>query len=176
MKKVILALLCAVGMAASAQAGEQRGVNIYDTPRQLPEKELIHSDTQRYKLTDFPNEFVLAIFWSRNCIPCVKELDSINNMAARVKDNGMKVVMISSSREWGSIEEQRRFLDTHGAPDIDFYVDENSNLAADLGIFTSPHTVLVNRKGEEIGRIRGAADWDDDDVIEYLYKIKSTYG
>ena len=31
---------------------------------------------------------------------------------------------------------------------------------------------LIN-KGKEIGRIRGAADWDDEDVIEYIYKIKA---
>ena len=49
-------------------------------------------------------------------------------------------------------------------------------LAEDLGIFTSPNTVLINRKGEEIGRIRGSIDWDDDDVIEYIYKIKAQHG
>lgn len=118
----------------------------------------------------------MAVFWSRNCVPCVKELDSLNNMSQKVKDNGLQVVLVSPSREWGSIEEQRRFLDKYGAKDMDFYVDENGNLASELGIFTSPHTVLVNRKGEEIGRIRGAAEWDDDDVIEYLYKIKAQHG
>lgn len=175
MKKLILAILLAAGLTGTAQAGE-RGVNIYDTPRKVPAKEIIHNDLKRYKLSDFPDKFVMAVFWSRNCVPCVKELDSLNNMSKKVKDNGLQVVLVSPSREWGSIEEQRRFLDKYGAKDMDFYVDENGNLASELGIFTSPHTVLVNRKGEEIGRIRGTAEWDDDDVIEYLYKIKAQHG
>lgn len=54
-----------------------------------------------------------------------------------------------------------------------FYVDKKGDLSADLGIFTSPNTVLINRHGKEIGRIRGSVEWDDDEVIEYIYKIKA---
>ncbi len=77
--------------------------------------------------------------------------------------------------EWKSLEEQQRFLRKYGAPDLDFYVDKKGDLSADLGIFTSPNTVLINRHGQEIGRIRGSAEWDDDDVIEYIYKIKAQH-
>ena len=64
-------------------------------------------------------------------------------------------------------------LQKYGAPDLDFYVDKKGDLSADLGIFTSPNTVLINRHGKEIGRIRGSVEWDDDEVIEYIYKIKA---
>lgn len=37
-------------------------------------------------------------------------------------------------------------------------------------------TVLIGREGKEIGRIRGSAEWDSQDVIEYMYKIKAEHG
>ena len=46
----------------------------------------------------------------------------------------------------------------------------------DFGVFSYPHTVMVDQSGEEIGRISGSVDWDDDDVIEYIYKLKAKYG
>ncbi len=174
-KKFLLAIFLCAGFVATAAAGE-KGVNIYDSPRKVPSKELLHNDMKRYKLSDFKDKFVLAMFWSRNCTPCVKELKSVNNMAQKVKDNGIKVVLISPSQEWKDTAEQRRFLDKFGAKDIDFYTDEKSGLASEFGIFTSPHTVLINKKGEEIGRIRGAAEWDDKDVIDYLYKLQAEHG
>ena len=40
----------------------------------------------------------------------------------------------------------------------------------------TPVTVLIGREGKEIGRIRGSAEWDSQDVIEYMYKIKAEHG
>lgn len=152
-------------------------VNVFDEPRALPSREMFHyaEDGKAYKLTDFEGQFVVANFWSRHCTPCIRELDNLNNFSKKVADNGIKVVIISPASEWKSLEEQQRFLRRYGAPDLDFYVDKKGDLSADLGIFTSPNTVLINRHGQEIGRIRGSAEWDDDDVIEYIYKIKAQH-
>ena len=58
---------------------------------------------------------------------------------------------------------------------INFYSDRKSALSNSFGIFTSPHTVLIDKNSMEIGRIRGSVDWDDDDVIEYIYNLSSKY-
>lgn len=152
-------------------------VNIFPEPRSLPSREMFHySDTgEAYKLSDFKGQFVVANFWSRHCTPCLRELDNLNNFSKKVADNGIKVVIISPASEWQSLEEQQKFLQRYGASDLDFYVDKKGDLSADLGIFTSPNTVLINKSGQEIGRIRGSAEWDDDDVIEYIYKIKAQH-
>ena len=64
-------------------------------------------------------------------------------------------------------------LPENDAPDLPFYTDKDGKLAAAFGVFTSPHTVLFNKKGQEIGRIRGSAEWNDPRVIEYIYKLKA---
>ncbi len=149
-------------------------VNIYPEPRTLPDRAVYRhtEDGKAYKLSDFADQFVIANFWSRHCTPCIRELDDLNEFSKKVSENGIKVVIISPASEWTGTEEQKNFLERFRAPDLDFYVDKQGDLSADLGIFTSPHNVLIN-KGKEIGRIRGAADWDDEDVIEYIYKIKA---
>lgn len=154
--------------------GSPDPVNIYSEPRVLPDRAIYRytEDGEAYKLSDFEEEFVIANFWSRHCMPCLRELDDLNEFSKKVGENGIKVVIISPASEWQGIEDQQKFLERYHGQDLDFYVDKKGDLSADLGIFTSPNTVLVN-KGKEIGRIRGAADWDDDDVIEYIYKIKA---
>lgn len=175
MIKQICSILLAVSFTFSAAAA-QKGVNIYDTPRDLPERKVTRSDGAQISLDSFPDDFVLAMFWSRHCVPCIKELDEVKNFALKTQENGIRVILISPSQEWKDSFEQREFLEKFGADGMEFYTDEHSNLASDLGIFTSPNTVLVNRQGKEIGRIRGAAEWDDNKVIEYIYKIKAQHG
>lgn len=84
--------------------------------------------------------------------------------------------MISNNSEWKNTAEQRRFLNKYKAPDLDFYTDNSGQVAADLGIFTSPHTVLINTQGQEIGRIRGSADWSRPAVIKYIRDLKEKHG
>ncbi len=165
--------LCGI---ANASANE-KGINIYDTPRELPSKVIYGEHGRQTRLKDFNGDFVLAVFWSRYCVPCIRELKSLNEYVRQTKNDGIRVIMISPKKEWlGGFSEQRRLLNKYGAPDLEMYVDDKNDLAAAFGIFSSPVTVLISREGKEIGRIRGSAEWDDPEVIEYLFRVKAEHG
>lgn len=152
-------------------------VNIYDEPRDLPERKMfLHEETGKsVGLDSFKGQFVIAIFWSRYCAPCLQELEKLSKFQQKTKDTNIKLVMISPASDWVSAAEQKRFLTQFQAGDLEYYVDKKGDLSADLGIFTSPNTVLVNSKGKEIGRIRGTAEWDRDELVEYIYNIKAKH-
>ena len=94
--------------------------------------------------------------------------DMVNRKVKAALNHNLKPILCV-----GETLEQREFLDRFGAEKMDFYIDEKSNLAADLGIFTSPNAVLISKQGYEIGRLRGAAKWGDDRVVEYINRIKT---
>ena len=176
MKKFLVFCLSAMLSAASALAAGRDPVNIYETPKELPKRGIYHESGKKLSLSDFGGSFVLAVFWSRYCRPCLRELDNLNNFQNKVRNDGIRVVLISPDTEWNNIEEQKKLLKKYHAEDLEFFVDSDGKLASDFGIFTSPNTVLINREGKEIGRIRGSAEWDDPEVIEYIYKIKAEHG
>lgn len=155
----------------------EKGINIYETPRELPSKVIFSQTGKQIRLSDFQGDFVLAVFWSRYCIPCIRELEDLQKFATQTKNDGIRVILISPKEEWpGGFLEQQRFLTRYKAAEMEIYVDNKSDLSAAFGIFSSPVTILVSRQGQEIGRIRGTAKWDHSDVIEYIYKIKAQYG
>ena len=157
--------------------GGNNPVNIYNEPRKLPDRRifLYEENGKSHKINEFKGEFVIAIFWSRNCAPCIYELAKISKFQNKIKGNNIRIIMISPASEWVSSAEQRRFLKRFNADDLEYYVDKKGDLSADLGIFTSPNTVLINSKGQEIGRIRGAAEWDNDKMVDYIYNIKAKH-
>lgn len=175
MFNLFIKVLCLVFLISALPCSAGQNVNIYKKARKTPARVFMHESGQRLSLSDFKGDFVLAHFWSRNCGPCVRELKNLNRFYKDMSNKGIRLVLISSSGEWKTPNEQKRFLKKYGAPDVPFYMDQKSSLADDFGIISRPHTVLINAKGEEIGRIRGSAKWDDPRVEKYIYKLKSIY-
>lgn len=163
-------------MAAGFGYAKDRA-NIYEYSRAVPQKEIIGESGNKVKLDNFEGNFVIAVFWSRYCAPCIRELKSLSRFARQTHPDGIRVVMVSPKGEWnGGFDEQRRFLRRFDADDLDIYVDEKEKLASALGIFSSPISILISRDGQEIGRIRGSVEWDKPEVVEYIYKIKAEKG
>lgn len=163
----IASFLCAF----SAFAAKESAVNIFAASREVPSRQITHESGKKYALTDFNGQFVVAVFWSRNCGPCIKELKDLNTFYNKALSQNIRVILISPASEWHSSVEQRLFLKKYGAPDIEFYTDKKGDLAADFGIFTSPHTVLIDENSQEIGRIRGKAKWADKRMVVYIKSL-----
>ncbi len=174
MAKNFLMIMLVLVLAFPAQA--KKGLNIFAYSRPAPETPVYNAYGKSIKLRDFSGDFLLVVFWSRYCAPCIRELDELNAFVKQTEGNGIKAVLVSREDEWQTDSEQKELLLKYGAPDVEYYVDKDGKLAEDFGIFSSPHTVLINARGEEIGRISGSVDWEDEDVIEQIYKIKAQHG
>lgn len=174
MKKILMIFLILVSTVGPLQA-KDNGVNIYDTPRELPTRPIYTETGRKVNLVDFKGDFLIAVFWSRYCPPCLRELDNLNRYQKIVRHDGIKVILISPDTEWNTVDEMKKMLKKYRAGDLDAFTDVNGQLASDFGIFTSPNTVLINKESKEIGRIRGSAEWDNNEVVEYLYKIKAKH-
>ncbi len=147
-------------------------VNIFKISRDVPKSQIVHESGLSSRLTDFNGQFVVAVFWSRTCGPCIKELKDLNAFYKAALKDDIRLILISPKKEWKNALEQRRFLKKFGAPDVEFYTDDKGKLASDFGIFTTPHTVLINEEGQEIGRIKGTAKWADKRVLKYIKSLK----
>lgn len=173
MFKKILFVLALMIFPLFARA--EKGVNLFAYSREISDTNLYNRYGKAVRLRDFSGDFLIVVFWSRTCIPCLRELDDLNEFVKKTAGNGIKVILVSPENEWIDGDEQKAFLKRYGGQNLDFYVDRKEKLAFEFGIFTSPHTVLINANSMEIGRIRGAVDWDDKNVIEYMYRIKAQH-
>ena len=149
-------------------------VNIFPQPREIADRYIFHNISgKKVKLSDFKNKFTLAVFWSKHCSPCLKELPSLNNFYHSMSDEGFHVILVSPASEWVSSAEQEKFLQKYKAPDIDSFVDVEGDVMADMGIVSFPRTIMINKNGRQYGYIRGKIDWDDEKVIEYFREQKA---
>ena len=173
MKRIIILYMLIFGIHVSAAYAKD--ANIYDAPRPVPTHPVRNDYGKEFALGDFGGQFLVVLFWSRNCAPCLREMKDLAEFQEKTRRDGIKLIIVSPEREWDSVEQRQNLLRRTGGGSLDSYVDVKGNLAESFGIFSNPNTVLVNAKGYEIGRIRGAAEWGGDDVVQYIYKLKAAY-
>ena len=56
-------------MQTIAAEASEKGVNIYGAARDVPSKAVYGEAGNRVRMDDFKGDFVLAVFWSRYCVP-----------------------------------------------------------------------------------------------------------
>jgi thiol-disulfide isomerase/thioredoxin len=125
-------------------------------PRPAP-KTLFQRGDQPATLSDFRGRAVLVNFWATWCAPCLKELPSLDALQGELGGDQFSVVAIAADPR--GAEEAKAFLDRLKIRNLEFYADPQLRLAAELTPGVLPVSILYDRKGREVGRLVGEADW-----------------
>ena len=120
MTKKILTILFLMLLATNSWA--KGGVNIFAYPRKVPESPIYNQYGKSFNLEDFQGNFLLIVFWSKTCIPCLREMEDLSKFAKKVAGNGIQILLVSPAEDWQTAEEQRTFLRRYKGEDLDFYV------------------------------------------------------
>ena len=62
----------------------------------------------------------------------------------------------------------RKFYAQIGIRNLAITLDAKGEAPFKLGTVGVPTTLLINREGQEIGRLIGAAEWDSPTMVEFL--------
>lgn len=148
-------------------------INIFPKARYIPELSFYADNGQAYKLKDFKSDLLMVVLWSRYCGPCINDLKKLDKFSEKMKNKGIRVIIISPEKDFKTNAERHAFLQKIEAPHLESYVDRKSNFINGMGVFVTPAVILVNQNNEEVGQITGSVKWDDEDVADYIFKLKT---
>jgi thiol-disulfide isomerase/thioredoxin len=165
MAVMALAVLAAGGWAlwrpaarpdAPPLAGSMAGFQPATSPAPAPDISFSDEAGNSLSLADFRGRLVVLNLWATWCAPCVKELPSLDRLAAEAGP-GIAVVALSIDR--GGMAEVGPFLAEHGIKTLTPSLDPSSAVLAALGARGLPTTYLIGPDGTLLGRKEGDADW-----------------
>ena len=135
--------------ASSQSADEAQG----DVFPQFTGKDLDGNDVDNSLFS--ANAFTVVNFWFNGCKPCVQELDDLNALNERIKEQGGEVVGINVETLDGNkqgIETAKQLLEMTGANYRNIYFDASSEAGTfALGIMAFPTTYVFDRNGRIVG-------------------------
>ena len=160
--------LLTFSLLSSNKNTEKTGVvfAINSQPRVLPTIRFTDAKERAMTLQDFRGKFVLLNVWATWCVPCRKEMPTLDRLQARLGSPDFEVVALSIDR--GGPFVVSTFYSEIGIRALRIYVDKTGDAATDLGVVAIPVTLLIDRESREIGRKIGPAEWDSLEVVTLI--------
>jgi thiol-disulfide isomerase/thioredoxin len=134
------------------------GVTPVTPPRPIPPVAFTDEAGHSLSLADVKGRAVLLNLWATWCVPCQKEMPSLDRLQAKLGGPRFQVIAVSIEKQGGAVV--RPFYRQLGLQALGVYLDPSGKAPSTLGIQGVPATLLIDVNGCEIGRKLGALEWD----------------
>jgi len=149
---------------AAAQA--PAGFAVHESPRRLPEIQFENGQGQATSLAEFRGKVVLLNIWATWCAPCRREMPTLERLQAELSGPDFEVVALSIDRK--GLPVVKEFYEELGLQELGMYVDASAKASRELSALGVPTTLLIDREGNELGRLAGPAEWDSREMVSFI--------
>jgi thiol-disulfide isomerase/thioredoxin len=150
--------------------GEVAAVNVAKSPLKVPDLAFTDANGKQMSLADFRGRTVLLNLWATWCVPCRKEMPTLDALEAKLGAKDFQVVAVNIDTR--DPNKPKTFLKQIGVQKLSYYADPSAKSFQDLKAigraFGMPTTLLVDPNGCEIGSIAGPAEWASDDALKLI--------
>jgi thiol-disulfide isomerase/thioredoxin len=150
--------------------GQVAAVNVAKSPLKIPDLAFEDAAGKKLTLADFRGRTVLLNLWATWCVPCRKEMPTLDALQGELGGPRFEVVAVNiDTRDPGK---PKKFLKDIGVQKLTYYADPSAKAFQDLKAigraFGMPTTLLVDPHGCEIGSIAGPAEWASKDALKLI--------
>ena len=122
------------------------------------------------RLSDWRGRTVLLNLWATWCVPCRKEMPSLDALQAKLGNDGFEVVAINIDTR--DPDKPKTWLKDAGIARLAYYSDNKAKSFQDLKAagraLGMPTSLLIDPQGCEIGTLSGPAEWASDDALQLV--------
>jgi peroxiredoxin len=169
--------LC-LGLAAPALAGGKTagGADLFGAAGVAPSEKVLAApdfslptlDGGNEALSDLSGRLVVLNFWATWCGPCVKEMPTLDHLAARLGDRGLSVLAVSV--DMGDPKRVEDFVKGYGWR-LPILLDPLNQVADQYEIRVMPTTYVIGPDGNIRGRAFGAKEWDNPAAVALMESL-----
>ena len=161
---IILSLLLA--NIVLADDGLSKNVIIHDKPINIKELKFKDYNLQEVDLTSKKGNIMILNFWATWCAPCKREMPSLEKLSQSFPE--IKIYAINM--EPPNKLRVRDFLRDIGVVSMNTYFDPKLELVKLFKMRGLPTSILIDKNGDEFGRVVGEIDFNGKEFIDLLKK------
>lgn len=130
---------------------------------------LTRLDGKQERIAAHRGDVVLLHFWATWCRPCVKEMDTLEFIYKRFRNQELSVIAVSLDARRKDV---RRFLRRNGL-NMPVYMDPGRTLYQEMigGIEVLPRSLLIDKTGRIVRRYAGARHLESPGIVADIKRL-----
>ena len=141
-----------------------KNIVIHEKPKVIKELKFKDFNLQDVDLTNKKGNIMIINFWASWCVPCRREMPSLEKLTEKYPE--IKVYAINMEKP-NKLKAQD-FFKFIGVLSLDIYFDPKLDLVKQFKMRGLPTSILIDKDGNEFGRIVGEIDFTEKNFIELL--------
>ena len=155
---------------AATSAAPLAGLAENPAPAPPPDARFLDGTGTSRGIADFAGQGLILNLWATWCVPCRKEMPSLEALEKKFGGPNFEVVTVNIDTR--DPDKPKAWLKEVGISGLKYYADPNAKTFQDLKsagrALGMPTTVLIDPQGCEIGTIAGPAEWASDDAVKLI--------
>ena len=139
---------------------------IHDKPKKITNITFKDINLQEVDLSKNKGKIVILNFWATWCAPCRKEMPSLEKLAQDLPQIDIYPINMEPPNKL----RVRDWLQEIGVVSLNTYFDPKLDLVKKFKLIGMPTTVLLDKNGNEFGRVIGEIDFTEKEFIKILKK------
>jgi thiol-disulfide isomerase/thioredoxin len=148
-----------------APAPAPSGSDVTQAGKQIPTAEIRNGDGAAARLSDLKGKPLLVNLWATWCVPCIKELPTLDALAAR---DGTKLQVVVVNEDLEGARVVTPFLQKRPLKNLKPWLDTANALMIPLKASSLPTTILYDANGKEVWRVSRDMDWTGPEAAKLL--------
>jgi thiol-disulfide isomerase/thioredoxin len=149
----------------AAEAGPVKGVDRTHKGQPFPDVHFGDSGATKTSFARFKGVPTLVNIWATWCIPCIKELPTLDKLAQADK---AKLWVVPISQDTAPRASVDAFLDKIGLAGFTVYYDPTMSVSGAMSLEVLPTTIMYDAQGKEVWRYVGGLDWTSPGAAKLL--------
>ena len=137
---------------------------IYDKPKKITNITFKDINLQDVDLSEKKGKIMVLNFWATWCAPCKKEMPSLEKLAQDLPQIDVYPINMEPPNKL----RVRDWLQDIGVVSLNTFFDPQLDLAKKFKLIGMPTTVLLDKDGNEFGRIMGEFDFTEKSFVSFL--------
>ena len=149
--------------------GDMARLGVLQDAPPLPSRTLRGADGAETTLHAYVGEVLVLNLWATWCAPCMEEMPTLAELQRRFEGR-LRVIPVSVDSEADRERAQRELAELSGGS-LPFLIDISRGVLFDARAAGMPVTIIYNRRGEEVARLAGGADWSSDEAVALMEAV-----
>jgi peroxiredoxin len=143
------------------------GIETPKTKTAAPEFVLKDPAGKQVSLRELRGKIVFLNFWATWCLPCVEEMPAIEKLHQELAKYGLIVLAVNFQE---GPERVRDFFTEHNLT-FTALLDRDGKVAELYQVWGLPVSVVINKRGEIVGRAVGSKNWYSNEALQYFQRL-----